>query len=540
MEILQSFLRLAPYLTLPNITLAAVTLAAVTLTLALILKSILAAAFSPLRSIPGPFLARFTRLWLLRHFLRGDFHKTNIQLHQRYGPIVRIAPHTYSLSDPAALRPVYGHGSRFTKAAFYDASRNPDAPRADLFCARDPAAHAALRRLVARLYSASTVVRMEAGVHGCVGALVARLGEFARGEAVAGTRGVRGRGVEVDLQFWLQCYAFDVVGAVTVDRRFGFLERGEDGLGLWEALHRSLAYLTYVGVVPEWHRWAYAVKKWTGNNGMAGLFGFAAGEVGKRLQETAMEAAGEEKGGKEVEESGEDFLAKMVRMHREDPEKFGFSEMMLVCAMNIGAGSDSTSVALSAVMWFLMKHPEVLAKLRAELDTAAAEGLISATEFLSYQQAQKLPYLQAVISEGLRVHSPPGVPLSREAPKGGAEIAGTFFPEGSVLGMNAWVMHANKDVFGDDAEEYRPERWLVSKEEIGRMDRSILTWGLGSRTCIGKNIALMEISILIPELVRSFDFRLVRPDAELETQNVFFVKQKNLWVNVSERKTEAP
>ncbi|EOD52864.1 putative cytochrome p450 protein [Neofusicoccum parvum UCRNP2] len=106
--------------------------------------------------------------------------------------------------------------------------------------------------------------------------------------------------------------------------------------------------------------------------------------------------------------------------------------------------------------------------------------------------------------------------------------------------MNAWVMHANKDVFGDDAEEYRPERWLVSKEEIGRMDRSILTWGLGSRTCIGKNIALMEISILIPELVRRFDFRLVRPDAELETQNVFFVKQKNLWVNVSERKTEAP
>ncbi|KAL1630444.1 hypothetical protein SLS56_004844 [Neofusicoccum ribis] len=457
MEILQSLLRLAPYLTLPNIALAAVTL-----TLALILKSILAAAFSPLRSIPGPFLARFTRLWLLQHFVRGDFHKTNIQLHQRYGPIVRIAPHTYSLSSAAALRPVYGHGSRFTKAAFYDASRNPDAPRADLFCARDPAAHAALRRLVARLYSASTVVRMEAGVHG------------------------------------------------------------------------SLAYLTYVGVVPEWHRWAYAVKKWTGNNGMAGLFGFAAGEVGKRLQETAMEAAGEEKGGKEVEESGEDFLAKMVRMHREDPEKFGFSEMMLVCAMNIGAGSDSTSVALSAVMWFLMKHPEVLAK------ATAAEGLISATEFLSYQQAQKLPYLQAVISEGLRVHSPPGVPLSREVPNGGAEVAGTFFPEGSVLGMNAWVMHANKDVFGDDAEEYRPERWLVSKEEIGRMDRSILTWGLGSRTCIGKNIALMEISILIPELVRRFDFRLVRPDAELETQNVFFVKQKNLWVNVIERKIEAP
>lgn len=127
--------------------------------------------------------------------------------------------------------------------------------------------------------------------------------------------------------------------------------------------------------------------------------------------------------------------------------------------------------------------------------------------------------------------------------------------EQSVLGMNAWVMHLDKDVFGEDAEEYKPERWLVSKEDIGRMNRNTLTvseqvderfatcnfkanvmqWGLGSRTCIGKNIALMEISILIPELVRKFDFQLVDPDSELETHNIFFVKQKNFWVKVKER-----
>lgn len=69
-------------------------------------------------------------------------------------------------------------------------------------------------------------------------------------------------------------------------------------------------------------------------------------------------------------------------------------------------------------------------QFRAELETATVAGLIPSSEPVSYQQAQKLPYLQAVISEGLRVHSPPGVPLSREVPKGGAEVAGTFFPEG--------------------------------------------------------------------------------------------------------------
>ncbi|KAK7699532.1 hypothetical protein SLS57_012381 [Botryosphaeria dothidea] len=395
--------------------------------------------------------------------------------------VVRIASNNYSLSSPAALKTIYAHGSPFTKSAFYDASRNPDAPRADLFSDRDPAAHASFRRRVAQLYSPSTVVRMEDEVRGCVRELLARLGEFAES------------GKRVDLQHWLQCYAFDVVGAVTVSRRFGFLDRGEDCLGLLEALHRSLVYLTHVGVVPEVHRWLYAVVKRVGRNGMSGLFAFAAGAVGERLRE-------DEKG--DVDEEGEDFLAKMVRMHRREPEKFGFLDMMM---------------------------------LRAELETAAAEGLIPSAEPVSYQQAQKLVYLQAVISEGLRVHSPPGVPLSREVPKGGAEVDGAYFPEGSVLGMNAWVMHLDKDVFGEDAEEYKPERWLVSKEDIGRMNRNTLTWGLGSRTCIGKNIALMEISILIPELVRKFDFQLVDPDSELETHNIFFVKQKNFWVKVKER-----
>lgn len=187
---------------------------------------------------------------------------------------------------------------------------------------------------------------MEDEVRGCVRELLARLGGFPES------------GERVDLQHWLQCYAFDVVGAVTVSRRFGVLDREEDCLGLLEALHRSLVYLTHVGVVPEVHRWLYAVVKRVGRNGMSGLFAFAAGAVGERLK-----APEEEKG--EVDEEGEDFLAKMVRMHRREPEKFGFLDMMMVCAMNVGAGSDSTSVALSAVMWFLLKNPPVIAKARS-------------------------------------------------------------------------------------------------------------------------------------------------------------------------------
>jgi len=146
-----------------------------------------------------------------------------------------------------------------------------------------------------------------------------------------------------------------------------------------------------------------------------------------------------------------------------------------------------------------------------------------------------MPYLQACIKEGLRVHPATGLPLARVVPKGGAIIAGTAFPEGVVVGINSWVAHGNTSVFGPDAKTFRPERWLDSAEQSAKMERYFIPFGHGSRTCIGKNISLMEISKLIPELVRRFDFALTDPGDKLETENVWFVKQKNFRCRVALR-----
>lgn len=70
---------------------------------------------TPLRDLPGPFTARFTRLWYLKNVWRGDFEKVNVRLHHQYGPIVRIAPNEYSIDDSEAIKIIYGHGTSFTK-----------------------------------------------------------------------------------------------------------------------------------------------------------------------------------------------------------------------------------------------------------------------------------------------------------------------------------------------------------------------------------------------------------------------------------------
>ena len=78
-----------------------------------------------------------------------------------------------------------------------------------------------------------------------------------------------------------------------------------------------------------------------------------------------------------------------------------------------------------------------------------------------------MPYLQAVIKEAMRLHPATGLPLWRVVPDGGAEISGQYFPAGAVIGLNTWVAHYNEDVFGADAKQFRPERWLEAEKEGG-------------------------------------------------------------------------
>jgi cytochrome P450 len=128
-----------------------------------------------------------------------------------------------------------------------------------------------------------------------------------------------------------------------------------------------------------------------------------------------------------------------------------------------------------------MKNPKALAKAHAEIDAAVAEGSLSSP--IKYSETTtKLPYICASIKEAMRMHPSVGLSMQRHAPKGGIELAG--------IGMNPAVVHYQKDAFGEDADQFKPERWLVSTEEWRAMDKCLLVFGAGTRTCIGKNVRI--------------------------------------------------
>lgn len=110
----------------------------------------------------------------------------------------------YSIDDPTALKALYAIGAPLPKAAWYEAFGDPRVPDHNLFSARDPAFHAGMRRKLGSLYAMSAVKCYEPHVDEGVAVLVEQLDRFVRS------------GQTVDLQRWMQCYAFDVVAKITV------------------------------------------------------------------------------------------------------------------------------------------------------------------------------------------------------------------------------------------------------------------------------------------------------------------------------------
>jgi cytochrome P450 len=125
-----------------------------------------------------------------------------------------------------------------------------------------------------------------------------------------------------------------------------------------------------------------------------------------------------------------------------------------------------------------------------------------------WNETYHLPYLTAVIKEALRLHAPFALNLERVVPEGGATICGHFFPEGTIVGCNPAVIQKDTRVYGRryTTGEYHPERWLeADEEEKADMERCFLAFGSGKRSCIGKNIGMLEIYKVVPLLLKTFN-----------------------------------
>jgi len=203
--------------------------------------------------------------------------------------------------------------------------------------------------------------------------------------------------------------------------------------------------------------------------------------------------------------------------------------------LQIIGGSDTTATAIRATLLFIMTNPHVYKTLQAEIYSAPHQNAV-----ISNDQAKSLPYLQAVIKEGLRMWPPASGLMSKTTPPEGDTINGVFVPGGVDIGKCDWAIQRNTKVYGEDATLFKPERWLEAEgEKLELMEKNVgLVFGYGKYSCLGKQIALMELNKVFFELLRNFDFTLIDPSQPWLSLNYGLWAQKNMWVKVTARETK--
>ena len=470
-----------------------------------------------LRDIPGPFIASFTNLWRFWDAIEAQVQFTHIKLHEKYNSkLVRIGPRVVSVSDPGAAPIIYSLNSGFIKSQFYPVQQTAVKGKftASLFNTTDEDYHQLIKRPIANAYSMSTLVEFEPFVDSTSSVFMKKFERFADSGQV------------MDLGVYLQRYAFDVIGEITFSKRLGFLETDSDVDNIIRDINTKLRYSAIIGQMP-------ILDKFLAKNPILLKLGAPTHPITafarKRLQERFSS--------KEPIPAGRrDFLQRTLEAKEKHPDIVDDARVLSYNAANVFAGSDTTAISLRSIVYYLLKTPSALRKLQEEIDGFDREGKLS--EFVSWTEANRMPYLMACIKEGLRMHPAVGLLLERIVPKQGVTLCGQFIPAGTIVGINPWVVHRSKEVFGEDATLYRPERWLEAEgEQLKLMERTNFAFGYphSARVCVGKNISLLEMYKLIPQLFRRYDLELDDPKRDWTLQNAWFVGQKGLTVRVRRR-----
>ncbi|KAI6366837.1 hypothetical protein MCOR25_005052 [Pyricularia grisea] len=482
--------------------------------------------FGHLRAIqPASPLAGFTNLWLLYTSRVGQRSLMVDEAHARLGPVLRVQPNHVSIADDEAINIIYGHGNGFLKSSFYDAFVSI---RRGLFNTRDRSEHTRKRKLVSHTFAPKSVGQFEPYIH-------QNMELFAKKWDDLIERTKRSDGwAPVECLQWFNFVAFDTIGDLAFGAPFGMLNAGADIAEVRmsvdsdpiyapavEILNRRGEVSATLGTLPELKPYAAYLPDSFFTKGLAAvqnLAGIAIARVKSRLDNPP-------------DVNRKDLLARLQEGRDAKGEPLGFEELAAEALTQLIAGSDTTSNSSCALLYWTARTPGVLAKLQAELDAAIPEGVTAP----SFDMVRNLPYLEAVINETLRIHSTSGIGLPREVPpeSPGVTIRGQHYPPGTVLSVPTYTIHHSKEIWGPDADEFRPERWIENGGLTARQKNAFIPFSYGPRACVGRNVAEMEMKMIAATWVRRYDVE-VRQEV-MEVREGFLRKPLALEIGLKRR-----
>lgn len=443
----------------------------------------------PLATIPGPLLARASLLWRLRHSMTGHFHRAIEKQHQIYGNVVRVSPNEVSFASTQSWKDIYGTLAgkpTFIKSEFYEVF----GAGFDSNCIgseRDPQVHGRMKRSLLGAFSIKSLKEQEEIIQNCIDRFLIAIGIEGKNE----------RGI--DLTKWFEMIAFDILGEMAFGESFGCIEQGAPHS--WQQMVAK--HLFFVTVVDNLRRYPLVRKigQWLLPKLTVDVrnkhTGFSREKIARRLASKS---------------NRKDFLTTLVKKVEEG--EVSEEELTAHASTLVLAGGETVSTFLAASTYYLCKYPEALRHLQYEI-----RSRFKNYEEIDATSAMQLPYLQAVIQEGLRIYPPGSQGFPRISP--GAYVDGIWIPAGTEVYSSAWTITHSASNF-HRPNDFLPSRWLDEKR--GDLKEASQPFSLGTRGCIGRNFANLEMSLILAKMYFLYDLHLVDSALDWEGQSHIHVQ----------------
>ncbi|ORX70572.1 cytochrome P450 [Linderina pennispora] len=440
-------------------------------------KAIYALYFSPLRHIPGPFLARITSkrnqiismIGKIGHYAQHEY--------DTYGDLYVLEPNAVAISNPSDIRTVFGSHA-FLKSSFYEALNVFGIP--NTVSAMDPTFVGMRKRQLGPYFNPVYLGKMEPAIlkHGYLAlknAWEERIAHSPNGK------------ISINYMKDFALATFDTIGALAFGQEFNGLKHNNDDVAKWASatiiLHGTRAAVPLTKYFP----FSLLLRP------LEAKF--------KRLSEFCDKAIASRKELLRVgAEKPVDLLQAFI--DAEDPESKTTMDDLQVKVESIvamSAGSDTSSVSLTWTIFLLMVHPEIYAKARDQV-----RSNFPVDHVITYAEARsKLSFVKACLYESLRLCPVGGGYLPRVSPPGGITLQGHFIPPGMEIYVNFPGVSHHASAWTDPLK-YDPARFLNNDEA----HRNLFTFGPGVRMCPGRHLAKIEMLTILSNMLKDFDMAL--------------------------------
>ncbi|KAJ1956247.1 hypothetical protein GGI12_005355 [Dipsacomyces acuminosporus] len=447
-------------------------------------RVIYALYLSPLRKVPGPFLARLAGTRALFYNVTGNQVHQALEDLETYGDIHVYKPNSVVVSNPADIRAVLGT-HMFRKGDIYKAMDYENIETTT--SARDPKFASMRRRQIGPYFTNSYLAKMEETIlqHGILAIKKkwdSLLEASDNGQA------------EINYHQTFHYASFDTIGSLAFGRDFGALRNEDSTVAEW--MNSTVIYLVLRSLfVPlKIYPFSLLLSPLQRLHEEYKAYSIECVSARRRLLEK-LEKSGE------LDKKPADLLQGFIdTMDPESRIKMSPTEVHAETQVMMGAGSDTTSSTLTWTVHLLMLYPQCYKRAVDEIRSAFGRDHV-----ITYNEAKaQLPYLEACINESLRVGPVIGGYLARLAPREGVTLgSGHFIPGGTEINVSIIGANYNRKHW-KDPHCFDPARFLGDEEA----KRNIFSFSYGVRVCPGRQLAWVELLTILANILKDYDLKV--------------------------------